>query len=94
MIHAVVVILLLKPCNPQLMIMLISTTNQRLLSLAVAVSCSPSRSFITTKLLRLVLPPLLGSRSVEEKASILSNGGVFHISKTCPSTSGNLIPLR
>uniref|UniRef100_A0A0D3EAW4 Uncharacterized protein n=1 Tax=Brassica oleracea var. oleracea TaxID=109376 RepID=A0A0D3EAW4_BRAOL len=52
---------------------LLTVSNRRLLSFAVAVSSSPSRSFTVTKPLRLALPSSLGSRSGEEKASILSN---------------------
>ncbi|CAF1891383.1 unnamed protein product [Brassica oleracea] len=61
---------------------LLTVSNRRLLSLAVAVISSPSRSFTVTKPLRLALPSSLGSRSGEEKASILSNGGVLRSCKT------------
>ncbi|WZZ40955.1 hypothetical protein YC2023_037214 [Brassica napus] len=67
---------------------LLTVSNCRWLSLAVAVSSSPSRSFTATKLLRLALSSSsLGFRSGEEKASILSNGGVLRSCKTGPSTS-------
>ncbi|KAF2544176.1 hypothetical protein F2Q70_00034848 [Brassica cretica] len=49
---------------------LVTVSNRRLLSLAVAVSSSPSQSFTMTNPLRLALPSSLGSRSGEEKASL------------------------
>ncbi|KAF3604784.1 hypothetical protein F2Q69_00033726 [Brassica cretica] len=49
---------------------LVTVFNRRLLSVAVAVSSSPSQSFTMTKPLRLALPSSLGSRSGEEKASL------------------------
>ncbi|CAF1701845.1 unnamed protein product [Brassica oleracea] len=60
---------------------LLTVSNCRWLSLAVAVSSSPSRSFTATKLLRLALSSSsLGFRSGEEKASILSNDICFQSS--------------
>ncbi|CAN6916838.1 unnamed protein product, partial [Brassica oleracea var. botrytis] len=54
---------------------LLTVSNHRLLSLTVAVSSSPSRSFTVTKPLRLALPSSLGSRSGEEKASFAVTEG-------------------